>query len=187
MCSTVIFQYKCGCAERVVFECPFSWTTVSNASTSLRALSHQNCSRRYRIHQQKLFPPENATTTVTTPSSHQEYSQSFGMKIPILPPPKLVCPRTGKMKEQKAGEAPMTELDEKCHDCWQSDLRLARQKEDSDTASSTSMRDCEMEVEDLANTRILRERSVNELILPPPPPIIPDSGVTSSADGFFVN
>ncbi|KAI0455546.1 hypothetical protein F5B21DRAFT_193216 [Xylaria acuta] len=184
MCSTVIFQYKCGCTEHVVFECPFSSTTNSNASSSLRALSHQNCSRRYRLHQQKLFPPEDAMTRATTPSSYQTLSQSLGMKMPILPPPKLVCPRTEKTKERKAGETTITELDEICHDCWQSDVRLAKQKDDSDTASSTPTRACEREVEDPANTRILRERSVNELILlpPPPPPIITDSGVTSSTD-----
>ncbi|KAH8159492.1 hypothetical protein CIB48_g8763 [Xylaria polymorpha] len=179
MCSTVIFLYKCGCAERVVFECSFSSTTNSNASNSLRALSHQNCARRYRLHQQKLFPPNKATTTETapTPSSHQALPQSLGSNIPILPPPKSTCPKTEKSEGKKAGETIVTELDESCHDCWQSDLQLAKQQDDDDTSSLTSMKDDERSVRDLANTRILREKSVNELILPPtPPPIITDSG-----------
>ncbi|TRX91328.1 hypothetical protein FHL15_007750 [Xylaria flabelliformis] len=194
MCSTVIFRYKCGCAERVVFECPFSSTTTnSNASDSPRALSHQNCSRRYRLHQQKLLPPENATATATVSSSQQEQTQFLWMEIPIRPIPRSrsVCPQTEKTKEQKTDKITITDIDESCHDCWQSDVLLKRQKRDSDTASSQiSTRSCNKEVESIAYTRILRERPVNELVLPPlspPPPIITELGVTSSTEGVSEN
>ncbi|KAI0440182.1 hypothetical protein F4803DRAFT_553326 [Xylaria telfairii] len=190
MCSTVIFRYKCGCAERVVFECSFSSTTNSNASSSLRALSHQNCARRYRLHQEELFPPNKATlaTVTPTPPSHQALPQSLGTDIQVPPSPKPTCPKTEKSKEQKAGETTVTELDESCHDCWQSDLQLAKQRDDDDTSSLTSMKDDEKDVRNLANTRILREKPLNELILPPPsPPIITDSGATSSTGSFSRN
>ncbi|KAI1754337.1 hypothetical protein F4782DRAFT_51726 [Xylaria castorea] len=185
MCSTVIFQYKCGCIEHVVFECPFSSTTSSDTRSSLRALSHQNCSRRYQSHQRKLLLPENATTTATAPSSQQAQLQPLWIEIPT----KLVCPKTEKAKGQKASETTITELDESCHDCWQSYVRLVKQKHDSDTASQNSTGNREKEVEHIANTRVLRERAVNELILPPPPPppIITDSGVTLSTEGFSGN
>ncbi|KAI0856620.1 hypothetical protein F4860DRAFT_398746 [Xylaria cubensis] len=188
MCSTVIFRYKCGCAKHVVFECPFSSTTNVNPSDSLRVLSHQNCSRRYRLHQQKLLPPENATATATVPSSQQEQAQLSWMKIPIRPLLKPVCSQNEKIKEEEADKITITDIDESCHDCWQSDVLLKRQKRDSDTASQNSTRSCDKEVESIDYTRILRERPVNELIPPPPPPrIITDLGVVSSTEGVSEN
>ncbi|KAI1429348.1 hypothetical protein F5Y12DRAFT_482167 [Xylaria sp. FL1777] len=169
MCSTIIFQYRCGCAERVVFECPFSLTAISSpgSSKSLRAHVHKNCSRRYRLHQQKLFSLKRTTEKSSTPSLHQAPSSPLQMEIPILPPPQPPCRQIGKAEEQNASETAVTEIDEICHDCWQHELRLAKKTED-DGASSTTMRDGEEQGENIANTHVLKERPVNELILPPP-------------------
>ncbi|KAI3337384.1 hypothetical protein HD806DRAFT_37557 [Xylariaceae sp. AK1471] len=163
MCSTVIFQYTCGCTEHVVLECPFS-------SSAANSHSHSHaCSRRYRRHQQKLFQP-------TTSSS---LALSLRMKIsPRLPPPRLASLEdTAETKQTTT----TTELDEECHDCWKRNrirnLKLAK-KTDDDTASSVTMRD---EEEDVMDSRILRERSVNEVILPPPRRNV---DVTSSARSF---
>ncbi|KAI0914367.1 hypothetical protein F4823DRAFT_558063 [Ustulina deusta] len=186
MCSTVIFRYKCGCAERVVFECPFSLTTTSssNSSKSLRAHARGNCSRRrYRLHQQKLFPAKRTTETTTTASSHRAQPLSLRMKIPILLPPESSSyPQTAKAKEQDTSETTITEIDDICHDCWQRELRPAKQRDDGG-ASSAPMRDAE-DQENLAHTYVLRERPVNEVILLPPSTSL---GAVSSAESFPEN
>jgi hypothetical protein len=181
MCCTVIFKYRCGCAERVVFECPFSSTTNSILDERRDTDSHQNCSRHYRRHQEKLFAPEKTTATTTASPSHQALPQSLQIMIPILPPSGLPCSKPEKTSEQKISETKTSELDDICHDCWQRSLRLAKQEDDDGVASSATMTDDKEEVEHIANSRILRERSVNEFILPQP---TTDSALVSSSESF---
>ncbi|KAF2969195.1 hypothetical protein GQX73_g4440 [Xylaria multiplex] len=172
MCSTVVFHYKCGCSERVVFECPFSSAPSSNLAKGLHADSRQNCSRRYRLHQKKLFPPQKLTVATTTiPSSP---------KLPILPPPKLYSSKSENTEEREADGETTTEIDEICHDCWQRGLGSTKQR-DNDSTSSTTMGDYEDDKENRVNVRVLRERSVNELILPP---LSTNPGTVSSIENF---
>ncbi|KAI0537342.1 hypothetical protein GGR58DRAFT_351943 [Xylaria digitata] len=172
MCSTVIFHYKCGCAERVVFECPFSLTTSSNLAKGLHTDSRQSCSRRYRLHQKKLFPPQKRTAATTTTLSPP--------KLPILPPPKSYSSKSENTEEQETNREATTEVDEICHDCWQRSLGPTKQRDDDGT-SSTTIGDYEDDKENLVNVRVLRERSVNELILPP---LSTNLGAVSSTENF---
>ncbi|KAI1167479.1 hypothetical protein F5B18DRAFT_647727 [Nemania serpens] len=163
MCSTVIFQYRCGCAERVVFECPFSSTTDSVSGENLHQHPRQNCSQRHR---HKLFPSKMTTSAANIPSSHQALSSR--PKIPVLPPPTLLYPEIGETREEQEASEATTALDEACHDCWQRSLRLARQGDDDEEGMG-----------DLANSRVLREISANRVILPPPRT---NSGATLSTE-----
>ncbi|KAI0879514.1 hypothetical protein GGS24DRAFT_654 [Hypoxylon argillaceum] len=181
MCCTVVFQYRCGCAERVVFECPFPSTTNSLSDGDLDAYSPQNCLRHYRCHQEKLFAPEKDTVATTASLSHQASSPSLQMTVPSLLPLSLSCSETEKTREQKASETRISKLDDICHDCWQRSLRLAKQKDVGDTTSSATMKDDNEEAEHGADSHILRERSLNEFILPQPSP---DRGVVSSAENL---
>ncbi|KAI0527881.1 hypothetical protein F5B22DRAFT_8837 [Xylaria bambusicola] len=183
MCTTVIFQYKCGCAERVVFECPFSSTTTqsstsslsSSPSESLRAHAHRNCSRRYQLQQQKLFASKGTTKPSTILSSHQTQSQ-MQTGIPVLPFPKPSCLQIGKPEEQRIA---VTELDELCHDCWQLELQLTKQRESND--SDTMETDGDEQEDSGMNARVLREMFLNELVVPPQNANL---GATSSAESF---
>lgn len=167
MCSTVIFQYRCGCSERVVFECPFSSTANSVSGENLHPRPRRNCPKHHRNQLEKLFPSKTTTlSTSSIPSPHQALSQPSQVKNPILPPT-LLCPEIERTKEQKENEA-TTSLDEACHDCWQRSLRLARRGDDDSTASSAIMIDNEEGIDNPANSRILKEISANRVILPPP-------------------
>ncbi|GAW26286.1 hypothetical protein SAMD00023353_2601410 [Rosellinia necatrix] len=174
MCSNTIFRYKCGCNERVVFECPFSSTTNSDSGGNADLHSHRNCSRRYRRHQQKLLLPKRPMRATATPSSHQASSRPSHKTFPIIPcSPGIPRCETRDIKELKLIETPTTVLDEICHDCWQRTLRLT-QMDDDDTASSATTKNSEERTEYPANARILTERSVNELVLLP---LVTDSEV----------
>ncbi|KAI1117093.1 hypothetical protein F5Y14DRAFT_457960 [Nemania sp. NC0429] len=169
MCSTVIFQYRCGCAERVLFECPFS---VSVSGEDLCTPPRHSCSKHHRRLLKKLFLSKGViSTTASIPSSYQALlSQSSRTEIPALPRPTLLSPEIEdvNMKEQDANES-TTALDETCHDCWQRSLRLARRGDDDDnnTTASPALMDNEGEMENLADSRILREISGNRVRLPP--------------------
>ncbi|RWA07645.1 hypothetical protein EKO27_g7454 [Xylaria grammica] len=181
MCSTVTFQYKCGCAERIVFECPFPSITSSNSSKSLHAHARRICSRRYRLHQQKLFR-QKQTATTTTPTSYDVPTLSMPMNLPFLPLPKPYSPKPEKIQGKKAHECTVTEIDEMCHDCWQRSLRLTKQRDGDDGVSADAMRNEEEDEEgNFINARVLREMPVNELILPPSSTSL---GVQSSAESF---
>lgn len=172
MCTTVIFQYKCGCSEPVVFECPFSAPPISSSGSSsspsenLRAQAHQNCSKRYRLQQEKLFSSSKRSgqTTSNLSSPHAKPSGCAG--TPVSPFPKPTCLQIEKAEEHSLGETPVTELDELCHDCWQHELQLAKQSEDEDTAV-TEEGDEEEGNRVQVNARILREISPNELVISP--------------------
>ncbi|KAI1312146.1 hypothetical protein F5Y03DRAFT_265571 [Xylaria venustula] len=182
MCCTVVFQYKCGCAERIVFECPFSTVSVtdSSSSNSLRSIAHQTCSRPYRLHQQKLFSPKATTKTTTTPSSRREQLLPLRLKGSILTLPELSGQENATPEKRNIGEAAATEIDDLCHDCWQREVRLTKQR-DGNSAPSTTTRDSEEQGKILVNANILREKSVNELILSRPSVSLE---VMSSADSF---
>ncbi|KAI1128051.1 hypothetical protein F5Y10DRAFT_181828 [Nemania abortiva] len=185
MCAIVVFQYRCRCTERVVFECPFSSATNSILGEDLQMQPQQNCSRRYRRHQERLLTPENTTeTAVTTPSHRPSLSRPLQMMIPILLPPTLPYPEKERTNGQKTIETKTTEIDELCHDCWRHSLWLAKQKDDDKSASSSTIRDNIDEADDVANRGILRERSANEFILPQPNT---DSEAVSSGGSFSVD
>ncbi|KAI0105530.1 hypothetical protein GGR51DRAFT_192597 [Nemania sp. FL0031] len=181
MCATIIFQYTCGCVERVIFECPFSSITNPILDEDLNIHSDQKCSRRYRCHQERLLATEKTTDTNTTPPSHQTLSQSLKMIIPFLPPPNSEYPETKTNKEQKTSETKTAKLDDLCHDCWQHSLWLAKQKDENNITSSTRMKRDGEDAEDMANSRVLKEISVNEVILPRRNS---DPGVSSSGGSF---
>ncbi|KAI0971141.1 hypothetical protein F4678DRAFT_433834 [Xylaria arbuscula] len=183
MCCTVMFQYKCGCIERVDFECPFSTDSItdSSSSNSPRSITHQTCSRPYRLHQQKLFSPETTIKTAITPFSRQEQLLPLRIKGSILPLPEFSGQEIAKPEKRNIGEATVTEIDDLCHDCWQREVQLTKQR-DGDSAPSTTTKDGEEQQAILANTHILREKPVNELILPRPSVSLE---AMSSADSFL--
>ncbi|KAI0808462.1 hypothetical protein GGR55DRAFT_192764 [Xylaria sp. FL0064] len=163
MCSSVIFQYRCGCTERVVFECPFFSTTVSSSSNDPDTHAHGNCLRHYQQHQKKLLPPRTTRTTASPPS-HEEQSLSLRtMKIPILKP-EASYPQTEDDTTQDTSQTAMTEIDDICHDCWQRELQLAKHRDD-DSSPSITTTDGEEQEENLDDIHVLREMSMNELIL----------------------
>lgn len=103
------------------------------------------------------------------------------MRIAVVPPPTtLLYPEIEETKEEQKGDGndATTALDEACHDCWQRSLRLARQRDDGDTASSAAMVDDDEEgMGNPAKSRVLREISANRVVLPPQRT---DSGVSST-------
>ncbi|KAI0429184.1 hypothetical protein F5Y09DRAFT_357082 [Xylaria sp. FL1042] len=137
---------------------------MSSSSNNLAADVHQDCSQRYKRHQKKLLLPRRTTKPTPTPSSHKEQSLPLRtMKTPILPP-QPSYPQIGKKERQVTSETAVTEIDDICHDCWQRELQLAKQRDD-DSNSSTTTRDGEEQEENMDNTHVLREMSMNELIL----------------------
>ncbi|KAI8634636.1 hypothetical protein F5Y19DRAFT_469698 [Xylariaceae sp. FL1651] len=152
MCSTVIFEYTCGCTERVVFKCPFSSTLYS--SSSLRSRSN-NCSRRQRRHLQELFQP---------PRPPHGQPLALRREIPALPLPSLPCPNSttiGQLSETAA-----TKLGEECHDCWRRSLQLEQDTNGKNADSSSSV--ARGADEERNTSRVLREMTPNELARMPP-------------------
>ncbi|KAI1281249.1 hypothetical protein F5Y07DRAFT_291252 [Xylaria sp. FL0933] len=165
MCSTVIFEYRCGCTERVVFKCPFSSATVSSSSNGPGTHTHRDCSRHYQRHQRKLLPPRRTTKSTASPSpSHEEQSPyPITMNIPISTH-QAPYPQIEENARQDTSETAMTEIDDICHDCWQRELRLVKQRDD-DGNSLTTTTDGEEQEENPDEIYVLREMSPNELIL----------------------
>ncbi|KAI0402732.1 hypothetical protein F4802DRAFT_574885 [Xylaria palmicola] len=173
MCSKVIFLYKCGCAERVLFECPFSSTQ-----------QYPNCSKRYRRHQQSLLAPNSLAKPTTAPSPQQSPPDSSQIEVPTSPPSGHTSPRTTQTEARQARETRTTDVDDVCHDCWQSNLRLDNPTDHDDIVSPNTMGDDEGQAGNLATSRILREISLNELMLPPPNL---NTGPVSSAEHLSEN
>ncbi|KAI0201495.1 hypothetical protein F4808DRAFT_127865 [Astrocystis sublimbata] len=236
MCSGVIFQYKCGCAERVVFECPFSSPSpspspspsASEANTSLRALSHHNCVRRYRVHQQNLLPPsENGRGAATAIPRGSKASDSIGngaagdhgvagatasfpdsgsarlpsnsasqpLNMRFLGGLRSTCPEQGA---GSGGGLPVTEIDECCHDCWQSDV--LRELEEGKASEDYEMEvdgdldfdmDADTDVDESCETpRVLRELTLSEInALPTAEPMTTtvSSAMSSSSENLARN
>ncbi|KAK5631763.1 hypothetical protein RRF57_007477 [Xylaria bambusicola] len=74
-------------------------------------------------------------------------------------------PAIGKAEEHSTSEAVITELDELCHDCWQRELRLTKQREND--GSSTMETDRDEQDDSGINTHVLREIFPNEFIVSP--------------------
>ncbi|KAI1367041.1 hypothetical protein F5Y08DRAFT_102883 [Xylaria arbuscula] len=191
MCTTVIFQYKCGCSEPVVFECPFSSPPIpssgssSSPSESLRAHAHRNCSKRYRLQQEKLYSSQQALWTTASNTSTLHAEALMLAETPVPPLPKPSCVQIEKGEEKNSSEIPVTELDELCHDCWQHELELAKQAEAEDEDEAITGDDDEGQGNGANSNRILREIFSNELVRSPHSPAgNANRGVSSSAESF---
>ncbi|KAI1169973.1 hypothetical protein F4777DRAFT_595680 [Nemania sp. FL0916] len=147
----VRFQYCCGCTESVIFDTP----SVKN--DGIQTPDPSPC-RRFRSscgdpYLDQLPPP-------LAPS----WRVGWKGTVPILSPPKTPEKPVKEPQKQNGNKAEVVQLEEACHGCSQGNIRSQPASEGSDdgTASSATMREEEeASVKCTADTRVLRELSVN--------------------------
>lgn len=86
------------------------------------------------------------------------------MKSAAVPTPELSRLTIEKGEERKGSKTPTIKVSETCHDCWQCALQF---KKRTDSAASAQLGSDDEDMEDPAESRILKEIPVKEFNISP--------------------